>query len=628
MASDVAASSGLVMMHAREVNARNVAMRRSWVQQGNSGVLVMLLLALLPARGSASGTFECTVEGRFPNEDSTDCSTYYLCTKNIDGSLITALVSCPLSTAFSEAERKCVSTPPYVCPYAPLTTTTTTTTTQSTTTNAANAEFVCPGPGRFPNEQSPDCRTYFLCTSIANQLVPVLTVCPSSTVFTPDELKCVLSSTYTCPKLTEGTSDIPTTTPVSEVTTTTTEAITTSTDAPTTTTEVTTTTSEAPTTSTEAPTTTTEAPITTTEAPTTTTEAPTTTTEAPTTTTEAPTTTTEAPTSTTEAPTTTSEAPTTTTEAPTTTTEVPTTTTEAPTTTSEAPTTTTEAPTTTTEAPTTEEATTTSTAATTTTTPDVNTAPTTIAVTTESSVDGPTTTTSNPNLPVFECPGEGRYPDPTAIGCETYMLCVSNSYGSYTAIRFHCPPTTIFSVAVALCVSDVLYACGTNVTAAPPTSSVAPPTTVVTTTTTTPTAFVCPDVGRYPHPGSIYCKSYYLCLYDGKQQLIAVEISCPTGTVFAETEQRCVKSTEYQCVAPTVPTTTTTSTTIATTTSLAGDCIATGKYATDDCRKYRFCVVLATGELVEFIFNCPGTTVFDEGSAVCSDKHVCTRSIS
>uniref|UniRef100_A0A182STA6 Chitin-binding type-2 domain-containing protein n=1 Tax=Anopheles maculatus TaxID=74869 RepID=A0A182STA6_9DIPT len=179
----------------------------------------------------------------------------------------------------------------------------------------------------------------------------------------------------------------------------------------------------------------------------------------------------------------------------------------------------------------------------------------------------------------------------------------------------------------------------------------APTTTTTTPVITTPSPFVCPDTGRYPNPASIYCKSYYLCLYDGNLNLIAVELSCPSGSIFATDVYRCVPAGDYQCVlgsatttaattsttAATTSTTTTTTTVPATTTTsrqttigMAGACTSAGKFPSDqtnDCSSYQFCVQLPSGELVEFIFKCPGSTLFDEQKKACSDRVECTRGI-
>uniref|UniRef100_A0A182MPA4 Chitin-binding type-2 domain-containing protein n=1 Tax=Anopheles culicifacies TaxID=139723 RepID=A0A182MPA4_9DIPT len=242
---------------------------------------------------------------------------------------------------------------------------------------------------------------------------------------------------------------------------------------------------------------------------------------------------------------------------------------------------------------------------------------------------------------LFQCTAEGRYPDPSRPNCESYVLCVKNSIGTLTPIQFFCPPTTIFSATAGLCVSVLTYSCEYETTSNEPPTSVAP--TTSTTFIPTPTPFVCTKAGKYPNPHSIYCKSYYYCLYDSNMNLIGVELTCPGSSIFATDELRCVPAEKYQCergIATTAATisssasTTATATITTTTTSatstigMGGGCKTAGKFPTDtpnDCSSYQFCVMLASGELVELILTCPGNTLFDEVKKVCSDKFVCSR---
>lgn len=247
----------------------------------------------------------------------------------------------------------------------------------------------------------------------------------------------------------------------------------------------------------------------------------------------------------------------------------------------------------------------------------------------------PATTTTTPPSAPFQCAGEGRYPNPSVTGCKSYILCVRNSIGTLTPLNFDCPPSTIFSPSAAMCVTAAIHTCGNELTTGGP-STTEPPTTMVPTTT--PAPYVCPGVGRFPDPDSPYCKSYYLCLYDGNYNLVNVRLTCPIGSVFALEEARCASADVYRCGAgggatgtPSVTTTTTTTTTPTTTVAastigLEGDCRTAGKFPLpNECSSYRFCILLSTGELVEFIFKCPGGTVFDEQRKACSDRYECTR---
>uniref|UniRef100_A0A182SYR2 Chitin-binding type-2 domain-containing protein n=1 Tax=Anopheles maculatus TaxID=74869 RepID=A0A182SYR2_9DIPT len=391
------------------------------------------------ARERREAGFQCTATGRYPNVASTDCKSYYLCTQNTDGSLIAALVNCPSSTIFSEEKKSCVQSPPNICPFAPITTTAGPQ--SSTTLSAPSGPFVCPSEGRFENEQSPDCSSYYLCITINNQILPQLTLCGSSLIFSPIEKKCVSVDGYSCPKLTvtppalttaEVATDIPLTTPGGGGTTTT--AATTSTevtsDIPLTTPSKTTGPEVEITTPTVAATTTTT--VVSTDSPTSTmlnTPSVSTTSETP-----------ETPT-----PTTSSEASTTSSTAITdeTTAELPTTTQSNPatTTTTDTSTTINTAVSSTTEEPTTE--------ITTSAVDQTDDSTTDSFPITTSAGSEPDTTTLRPiaTTPsdVFECPAEGRYPDPNGSNCESYILCIRNSLGTLTPLQFFCPPTTIFS---------------------------------------------------------------------------------------------------------------------------------------------------------------------------------------
>ncbi|XP_035791634.1 mucin-2-like isoform X3 [Anopheles albimanus] len=664
--------------------------------------------------------FICPAAGRFANPQSFDCGSYYLCTRNTDGSLIAIVVTCPGTSIFDPELAACVLAP-HFCAQATVPTTETTIVTPGSTVGDG---FVCPDEGRYADLESSDCSRYYMCLKSGGAIVATPAVCPLSTIFSPIVRQCVDKSTYACPSPTPAPTTRPpfpttttpvviptTTTPVAPVTTTVVTprptipiiVPTTTTSRPVITTEVTTLPTEAQTITVEVPTTTTPAPETSTEVtprptipiivPTTaiTTEVPTTTEEEVTSTTSVEVTTAEIDTtpeatsaSTTEVTfpeTTTTDAgstepteqptetePTSTTAATSettvtdtfesttefsestteqteevTTTDTPTitnveqTTVSEPSTTSE--TTTIEAESTTQEQSTSEELTTTdidiSTSAELTTTEP----PTTISS---------TTTDASPDI--FICPDEGRYPDPKAVACESYILCIINTLGTLTPLTFECPPTTIFSLIMKMCVPATTYNCGATPTDPAPTV----PTSTVSSTTepgpiVTPRPFVCPAPGRYTNPESIYCKTYYLCLYNAFGILDAVELSCPAGSIFAREVSRCEPDTEYECVTSPVFTTTETSvstettttteypssvTTVPTTvtvtpspstTTAPFQCTESGRYAnaeTTDCKTYKYCISVEGG-FAQYTFTCPIGALFDADARVCSDTYVC-----
>ncbi|XP_053678008.1 mucin-5AC-like [Anopheles nili] len=653
--------------------------------------------------------FVCPSLGRFVNEQSLDCKTYFLCIMQGNDQLVPMITSCPSSTIFSAIELKCVSTALYTCPKQ--TTSTEPTTTEMTSSNndsTSDSPLTTPGTSTTSTHQT-ETSEIPLTTPGSGTNSPTPTNIPLTTPgvpttpgVTPTHSQSIESTTSTqetseiplttpgaetnsptptdIPLTTPGVPTIPTTTPAysstiesttstqetSEIPLTTPEAETNSptpTDIPLTTPGVPTTPGVSPThsqtieltTSTQK---TSEIPLTTPGAETnspTPTDIPLTTPGVPTTPGVSPThsQTIELTTSTQE----TSEIPLTTPGAETnspTPTDIPLTTPGVPTTpgvspthsqtielttstqeTSEIPLTTpgaetnsptpTDIPLTTPGVPTTPGVSPThsQTIESTTSTQETSETP----KTSESgSVDGTTTLLpigTSTNSFEFECPDQGRYPDPRAVECESYLLCITNSYGTLTPVKFFCPYNAIFSETMYMCVSKELFSCGIEFSTASTPSS----TQVITSTIVipTPTPFVCPQTGRYSNPDSIYCKSYYLCVYDGKMNLIFVELSCPPATIFVEQEHKCVSANEYECT----PASTELTTPVTTTTEVQGRCDTTGgrlaNYAANDCKTYLFCAKLTSGEIVEIPLNCPSNTLFDEKLKICSDSYICPR---
>uniref|UniRef100_A0A182PFX7 Chitin-binding type-2 domain-containing protein n=1 Tax=Anopheles epiroticus TaxID=199890 RepID=A0A182PFX7_9DIPT len=604
-------------------------MQRRPMQTVIGAVLLVQTLTVLPvAVADGPEPFKCTTKGRFADLADPDCKSYYLCNQNTDGSLIPARVTCPGTTIFSPEKMTCVASPPNICPR----TTTTEGPAPSSTVSDASGPFQCPGQGRYENVNSPDCTTYYLCLLEGDRVLPSLAQCSSSQVFDPSQQKCVLPDMYACPNRTPPTVSPPAlTTPATSSGPTTNIPLTTPEQGPSsTTTNIPLTTPS--TTNVVTPEPTTNIPLTTPDIGPPSTTTPESTTNIPLTTPDlgpSSTTTVETPEPTSNIPLTTpglepSSSTAEVTQEPTT--SLPPSTPDEPTT-SLPPSTPDMLP-----SPTTTEATPDSTTGFPLTTPGLE--PSSTASTTPALPV--ITTTTSPSAP-FQCVSEGRYPNPSVAGCKSYILCVRNSIGTLTPLTFDCPPTTIFSPSFAMCVTAAIYTCGNELTTGgPSTTEPSPSTTMVPSTT--PAPYVCTGVGRFPDPDSIYCKSYYLCLYDGNLKLIGVQLTCPIGSVFAVEEARCASADIYRCgtgggaegttpVTTTTTTTTTSTTTVATSTlGLEGDCRTAGKFPLpNECASYRFCVLLSSGELVEFIFKCPGGTVFDEQRQACSDRYECTR---
>ncbi|XP_058442735.1 uncharacterized protein LOC131425137 [Malaya genurostris] len=152
---------------------------------------------------NALNHFQCPAPGHFPDTKSYDCKTYYTCSLDGNNELVGKLVTCLNDTLFSWDEKKCVSDFSYECPNFVPTMVLITNSIMSQKTNFLN-EFICPSAGRYENTESSDCRDYYLCTVSADATIKAtLTQCPSTTVFSPDDKKCVKSSQYQCPAQTK-----------------------------------------------------------------------------------------------------------------------------------------------------------------------------------------------------------------------------------------------------------------------------------------------------------------------------------------------------------------------------------------------------------------------------------------
>ncbi|XP_055525530.1 uncharacterized protein LOC129718620 [Wyeomyia smithii] len=185
--------------------------------------------------------YECLTTGRFPNLNSSDCSTYFICTMGLDGIILAMLASCPTNTIFSWDSNKCVVSSSYVCPNfstlspttsdvpelssltggsfttTPLTSSTSTVheeddkTTElalepetstiapsSPTATPASENFECTSTGRFPDTEQADCIRYKYCLkSSQGAYLEFIFTCPTATFFNPVESRC--SASYTCP---------------------------------------------------------------------------------------------------------------------------------------------------------------------------------------------------------------------------------------------------------------------------------------------------------------------------------------------------------------------------------------------------------------------------------------------
>lgn len=608
-----------------------------------------------------SEEFVCPSQGRFPDVASLDCKSYYTCTAD----LIPGANTCPSVTIFSWTAMKCVMPDTFTCPNSIVTTTE-----DPTTTNDPD-KFVCTGEGRFADPQTVDCKTYYLCAKTPSGTVEAsLNQCPSTTRFSPISSKCVTRENYVCPVTVSPTSTVeplstesatePTTEAFTEIPTdsestetvdqTTSELVTndlelsTSTLLPTeppTSSQPTSEISTEPSTnevSTQETTTETEFVEHTTTAWVTDDVEQSTTSAAPTSTIE-PATDPETETTdelTTEVSTKESTAGGTTDTVELTTADTTVETKE----TTVAETSSTDEVThsvsvTYTEEPSTIQASTSEVTTEVITTPEHSIAETTISATTTEvqsttveSVTNEMTTKDSSEL--FTCTGKGRFPNPLSSDCKSYYLCSENEHGNIEATLNQCPAVTVFDSVKLKCVVPTDYECSQGVSTT--TDVTEEPITIEITTQEPPTTetFACPSGGRFPDPTSTDCKRYYLCSKTAAGIYDVILTQCPGTTLFSLENSRCVLSTQYQC--PTnMPSTepigpSTTETTISTTMPDKFSCNRVGRQpdpSQTDCKKYKYCLLTATNEFLEYTFNCPAGTYFDPTSFICSISYIC-----
>uniref|UniRef100_A0AAG5DAY2 Chitin-binding type-2 domain-containing protein n=1 Tax=Anopheles atroparvus TaxID=41427 RepID=A0AAG5DAY2_ANOAO len=164
--------------------------------------------------------YECAECGKFVLPTSTDCRQFVNCLKTKDpGVFVPIRQSCPAGKLFSADAHGCVGEGTFEC--SPSTTTTTPATTTPSPVAAALPEnrgghlsdFVCLGPGRFPDESVPHCRGYRWCTATGDvggggggegQFVSRNFLCEPGQVFSEVEERCVPTESYQCPDDDDG----------------------------------------------------------------------------------------------------------------------------------------------------------------------------------------------------------------------------------------------------------------------------------------------------------------------------------------------------------------------------------------------------------------------------------------
>ena len=134
--------------------------------------------------------YKCPGVGLYADNSSLDCTKYFACSRNLDLTLKATLSTCPPNTIYNAILRVCVPTTSYTCPLTPM------------MRIAPEILFSCPDVGKYENEASENCNTFFYCYRNSKQeLVYTLQDCPSNTFFDPTRRICVLSLIFTCPKV-------------------------------------------------------------------------------------------------------------------------------------------------------------------------------------------------------------------------------------------------------------------------------------------------------------------------------------------------------------------------------------------------------------------------------------------
>ncbi|KFB48941.1 AGAP013097-PA-like protein [Anopheles sinensis] len=162
--------------------------------------------------------YECAECGKFVLPTSTDCRHFVNCLKTKDpGVFVPIRQGCPAGKLFSPEGRGCVAEDTFEC--SPGTTAVSpvllvTTTPPPTAASIAEArgghlsDFVCLGPGRFPDESVPHCRGFRWCTALeggtVGQFVSRNFLCDPGQVFSELEERCVPTGSYQCPDDDDG----------------------------------------------------------------------------------------------------------------------------------------------------------------------------------------------------------------------------------------------------------------------------------------------------------------------------------------------------------------------------------------------------------------------------------------
>lgn len=188
--------------------------------------------------------------------------------------------------------------------------------------------------------------------------------------------------------------------------------------------------------------------------------------------------------------------------------------------------------------------------------------------------------------------GAGRHADRADRTCKNYTLCIYvQATDSYLSYNTACPGVTVFNPKVSKCTSPNTFEC--KYATSKPMPSHSPP------------QSVCTSEGYIADPNPTNCTSYLQCV-EINDVYIEFKHNCPETTYFNPNTTLC--ESNYNC------------------TDTIFTCSTAGRVAdTNDmtCRRYYYCVALYNGTYAKFNYTCPGTTLFNPTSKLCTTRYEC-----
>lgn len=180
--------------------------------------------------------------------------------------------------------------------------------------------------------------------------------------------------------------------------------------------------------------------------------------------------------------------------------------------------------------------------------------------------------------------GAGRFPNPADTTCRNYTLCVAlnNVTGQFLSYNYVCPTTSLFNPLTRQCTTN--YVC--NVNAVPPNTA------------------TCTAEGFIANPNSADCTSFIQCVIQNGV-LTQFPQTCPQGTFYNPATTLC----EGNYVCPV-------------------NCVTAGRFpdpTSTDCSNYFLCAAAANGVLTRYSYTCPGTSLFNPNTGICTSTYICPQ---